>query len=86
MSNVYVIVASYLDTEHALSHTEQVPGSNTEEIAFDEDVIVLQNMFYIPGVVYNNPWWQGWYGYFECGKPYISFAFDKPVQEPVPGL
>ena len=86
MSNVYVNVVSYLDTEHALSHTEQVPRSNTEEVAFDEDVIVLQYVFYIPGVVYHDPWWQRWYGYFECAKSYISFALDKPVKEPVPGL
>ena len=43
-------------------------------------------MFYIPGVVYHDPWWQRWYGYFECAKPYISFALDKPIKEPVPGL
>ena len=63
------------------SHTEQVPGAKAEKIAFDEYVVILENMLDIPRIVDHNGWWQGRHRYLVCCEPGLPLAFREPFEE-----
>ena len=68
------------------SPTEKVPRSFLEEIAFDEDLMVLQDVLDVSWVTNHDGRWERWYCDLEGVVSDLILACGKPLEELVPGL
>jgi hypothetical protein len=78
-------VAAGLRSGNAIT-TEKIPRPGPEEGAFDEDLIMLENMLDAFRVINHNARWQRWDRDLKGLKVGLSFATAEPIQQFVPGL
>lgn len=66
--------------------TEEIPGSELNEVSFNKSISVLKNMLHILGIIGHNARGKRGHGNLKGAQTDFALTFGEPIEELVPWL